>query len=388
MRIIHICLGGPVTDGWSYQDNLLTKYHKKDGNEVSIITSKWIWGNDGKLTLDTREEYFNDDGVKVIRLDIEGKNNFNRKFKKYRNLYETIKKLNPDILFIHGCQYVDIKNIVKYIKRHPNVRVYVDNHADFSNSATNWISKNILHKIIWKRYAKMIEPYTEKFYGVLPARVDFLTDIYGIPKEKTELLVMGADDENIIQAKRDNVKYELRKKHNINKDDFLIITGGKIDNAKKQTLLLMKAIKLINNKNIKLLVFGSLSKDIENEFKSLIDSEIIQYVGWIASNDTYKYIASSDLAVFPGRHSVLWEQTVGLGIPCIFKYWDGTTHVDVGGNCKFLYKDDIEEIKKEIIKIYENKSIYNEMKHIAEDKGMLEFSYLDIAKRSIYANTN
>lgn len=387
MRIIHICLGGPVTDGWTYQDNLLTKFHKKAGHEVIIITSKWVWNNEGKLILDKREEYFNDDGVKVVRLDIEGKNNFDRKFKKYRKLYETIRESRPEILFIHGCQFIDIKNIVKYLKEYPKVKVYVDNHADLSNSGTNWLSKNILHKIIWKRYAKMIEPYVEKFYGVLPARVDFLSDIYNIPKEKIELLVMGMDDENVIKSKKPDIKNDIRKKYNVREDDFLIITGGKIDNAKKQTLLLMKAIREIDNKNIKLIVFGSVSKEIEEEFKLLIDNKNIIYIGWITPNDTYKYIAMSDLAVFPGRHSVIWEQTVGLGIPAIFKYWEGTTHVDVGGNCKFLYEDSVEEIKREIIKVYEDKLGYEMMKNIAENKGMLEFSYFDIAKRSIDINS-
>lgn len=48
-KIVHVCLCGPVTDGWSYQDNLLSKYHKELGYEVSIITSEWIWGEDGNL---------------------------------------------------------------------------------------------------------------------------------------------------------------------------------------------------------------------------------------------------------------------------------------------------------------------------------------------------
>ena len=29
----------------------------------------------------------------------------------------------------------------------------------------------------------------------------------------------------------------------------------------------------------------------------------------------------------------------------IVKYWEGTTHVDIGGNCEFIYKDSVEEIR-------------------------------------------
>ena len=49
MKVTHICLAGPVTDGWNYQDNLLTKYQEKLGYDVSIITSEWIWTEKGKL---------------------------------------------------------------------------------------------------------------------------------------------------------------------------------------------------------------------------------------------------------------------------------------------------------------------------------------------------
>ena len=91
-----------------------------------------------------------------------------------------------------------------------------------------------MHKIIWRKFAHLIEPYTTKFYGVLPARVDFLKNVYKLPEEKVELLVMGADDEKVKEAKNPNVKKEIRKKYNIKPGDFLIVTGGKIDYAKSK----------------------------------------------------------------------------------------------------------------------------------------------------------
>lgn len=76
----------------------------------------------------------------------------------------------------------------------------MDNHSDFSNSARNWLSKNVLHKIVWRTMAKN-RTICKKFYGVLPARVDFLIDVYNLPKEKCELLVMGADDDLVKRTK-------------------------------------------------------------------------------------------------------------------------------------------------------------------------------------------
>lgn len=382
-KIVHIMLAGPVTDGWTYQDNLLTKYHRRLGYEVTMITSQWVWGENGKLEKFERTDYTNENDVKVIRLPIEGKDEFSRKFKRYYGLYAAIEGETPNILFIHGVSFCDVKTVVRYIRSHSDVRVYVDNHSDFSNSGTNWLSRNVLHKIIWKHYAQMLEPYTTKFYGVLPARVDWLIDMYGLPREKCELLVMGADDEKVLEALRPESKTEIRQKYGICEDDFLIMTGGKIDPAKAQTLLLMDAVAQIDNPKVKLIVFGSVTKDLQKKVKERCVEDKVFYIGWVKSDDSYKYFAAADLVVFPGRHSVFWEQVAGLGIPMICKYWDGTTHVDLGGNVEFVMADSIDELVEALIKIINDKKYYNEMLKTAQNKAKSVFSYENISIKSI-----
>jgi 1,2-diacylglycerol 3-alpha-glucosyltransferase len=383
MRIVNACVSGPVTDGLSYQDNLITKYQKKNGNDVVIVTSEWIWKTSGKMGKDPRHDYINEDGVRVIRLPILGKDDFNRKFKKFDRLYETIEQLHPDILFIHGVSCYSDDVYAKYLKNHPEVIAYADNHADFSNSATNWLSKNIQHKIIWGYHARKLVPYVKKFYGVLPARVDFLTDVYGIPKEKCELLVMGADDELVEKERHTEARAAVREKYNIAKDDFLIVTGGKIDQWKTQTLLLMEAVQKIESRKVKLIVFGSVVDELKEKVNNLADGEKVQYIGWQQSADSYPLFAASDLAVFPGRHSVFWEQVAGQGIPMLVKDWPGTHHVDLGGNVEFLIRDSSDEIKQKIEELVENPEKYKKMKDVAEEKGMRVFSYRNIARRAI-----
>jgi len=382
MKILHIGFS-PVTDGWNYQDNLLPKYHYKLGHEVWYITGQWVWGEAGKLKPIFDNKYKNRDHVTMIRLSTIKNKPYTYKFKRFENLYPTIEEINPDILFIHGCQFVDIKVIVDYLHRHPEVTVYVDNHADFSNSASNWLSKNILHKIIWRHYAKMIEPYTKKFYGVLPARVDFLVDVYKLPKEKVELLVMGADDELVETAKEPDVRRNLRKKYGIAPDDFLIMTGGKIDLAKRQTLLLMQAVQSIPSERVKLIVFGSVVDELKEEIARLSDGVKVQYIGWIDAKESYDYFASSNLVVFPGRHSVFWEQVVAQGVPLVIKYWEGTTHVDIGGNCQFLYEDSVDEIQHVIESLVDYSEKYQQLWDAAQKSVKNNFLYSEIAKKSL-----
>ena len=383
MKITHICLCGTVTDHFSYQDNLLPKYHKRLGHDVSVITSRFVRDNKGMITTDERSPYLNEYGIKTIRLDQKFGKSIRSLFRRYKYIYETMENEKPDILFIHGFHFIDILRVAKYLKENKTVTAYIDNHADFSNSAMNWATKNMLHKLIWRQFALLIEPYIKKFYGVLPARVDFLTDMYKIPKDKVELLLMGADDDKVNEAKPKEIRNTIRRKYGINPGDFLIITGGKLDTAKRQTLLLMKAVHELNRDDVKLIVFGSVIKELRAEFEGLCDGHRVQYIGWINSDESYQYFASAELAVFPGRHSVFWEQVVGLGIPMVVKYWQGTTHIDLGGNCSFLYHDTVGEILSVITKITSEPDIYENMRKKAMTKSRDIFLYSNIALKSI-----
>ncbi len=384
MKIVHLCLCSFFPDNYSYQENMLPKYHKKLGYDVEVIASTRSFDEQGKACyLDNVGTYQNEYGIKVTRLPYKSNSKIWKRLKRYIGVFDAISKADPDILFIHGGQFLDIDQVVKFLKDHKDVTVFVDNHADFSNSATNWFSKNILHKIVWKHTEHQIEPYAKKFYGVLPVRVDFLKDIYGLPADKCELLVMGADDELVERAKSSGARERIRKQYGISDSDFLIVTGGKIDQWKTQTLLLMQAVQNINNPSVRLIVFGSVTDELKEQVKNLSDSVKVQYIGWISSEDTYDYFEASDLVVFPGRHSVMWEQVTGQGKPMIVKDWPGTHHVDLGGNVLFLSKDSVGEIQEKIESLLAEPSKLKEMTKIAQEKGMQIFSYADISKRAI-----
>ena len=143
----------------------------------------------------------------------------------------------------------------------------------------------------------------------------------------------------------------------------------------------MEAVKKLNKSNVKLIVFGSVTPELKEKVNELCDNNIVKYIGWIQSKDSYKYFATSDLVVFPGRHSVFWEQVAAQGKPMIVKHWDGTTHVDYNGNVRFLYNDSVDEIESVLKDIIENGKI-EEMKRVAENASV-NFMYSSIAKRSI-----
>lgn len=386
MKILHLCLTSFYVDGYGYQENILPKMHKIQDHNVAIIASTETFIDNVHLGYVKSQKYENEDGIPVSRIDYVGNicPLVAHKLRIYKHLYDEIEQFKPEVIFIHGAQFLSIKSVVKYLKNNTDVKVFVDGHGDFRNSAKNFLSKWFLHGIIYRYCIKSITPYTIKFYGTLPARVEFFTDFYGTPKSKTDFLPMGADDEQVVRAKKEHKRQEIRSRFNIEDNDFLIVSGGKFSTVKREIIELMKAVKEVTeglNSKVKMLVFGSLeSGDFTTEFNTVCDGVIIQHVGWINSRHSYDYFEAADLVIFPGSHSVLWEQAVGQGKPCIFKYMEGFTHVDLGGNCLFLKSVDRKEI---IYKIQYAIDHYSQMLKSAQEKGLKYFSYYDIAVRSI-----
>lgn len=387
MNVLHLCLSCFYIDNYGYQENMLPKYHVLQGHNVQVLASLVSFDKNGNpCLLKNEREYLTKDEYKVIRTDYKRPfYSFNKLFRRYNKVYEHITNFAPDIIFIHDCQFWDIFEVIKYLKKHPDVKVFVDGHTDLINSARNWLSREILHKIVWKHCAQAINPYTEIFWGVTPLRCDFFNEIYGIPLEKIDLLVMGVDDANIPYKDRDEIKISVRKELGVSKNDFVIVTGGKIDKMKNIDLL-MQAIVEINLSSIKLIVFGNILPEIESIILQLATNENIIYIGWINSEQAYKYFFAADLAIFPGTHSVLWEYSVGCGIPAFFKRWPGMEHIDVGGNVLFLDDDSIDELSKEILSIASDSNRYMQMAQVAKTRGIDNFKYSIIASKAIQTN--
>ena len=94
-------------------------------------------------------------------------------------------------------------------------------------------------------------------------------------------------------------------------------------------------------------------------------------------------MGAGDLIVFPGLHSVMWEQAVALGVPCIFRQMVGFDHVDIGGNAIFLTDVSADRLKRTIKNLVDDKSIYNEMLKAAQSNKRKKFMYSQIAEDAI-----
>lgn len=378
MKIVHIAPNAPYNDYWGYQDNLLPKYHRKLGHEVTVIITNKMH-KDGKIVEIDSADYILTDGVRIIRCPYK-KTRFPKSgILTYIPVYEMLEELKPDFIFYHGLISYTIVDVIKYIKRNRNCKVVQDNHLDYNiGMAFKTVKEKVLRA--WYRLLNRYSiRYVEKVYGVTPWRKTYAEDYFRIPKDKTDVLIMGADDEQMNLEHRVEIRKTVRKEYQIDDGDFLIVTGGKID-AKKKTNILMEACAGL--KGVKLIIFGEVADELKDRFNDLVKSENIIYIGWIASDKVYEYFYAADLVVFPGQHSVLWEQACASKVPCVFEMWDGMDHVNNGGNSDFISLVNVDTVRSKIIELKFTEKYYT-MKHIAESEKTDIYLYSNIAKKSL-----
>lgn len=379
MKIMHIAPLSPYNVGWSYQDNLLPKYQRKMGHEVVVVVSPFENTSNGKKDVG-EADFILDDGVHVYRRRRMFGNSPFGKAISFTDVGDILKSFQPDFVMIHSMITLTVFQAIQYKKKYnPQCVIIQDNHLDENIGRRKTKLLTDLFYQYWRFVNRFSKKYVAKYYGVTPWRQDFIVKRFGIEREKTDVLIMGADDELIDFDNRDQIRNDLRNQYNIG-SNFVICTGGKIEKNKKIDLL-MKAVK--GMPGVKLLVFGNVADNYKDEIEKSINENVIM-LGWMNTKEINDVFLASDIAVFPGQHSVLWEQACACKIPCLFAYWDGMNHLNNGGNCAFISADSVEAIRNSIMK-YTNTDAYEELKEKADSPLTDVFLYKNIADKSLEA---
>ena len=85
--------------------------------------------------------------------------------------------------------------------------------------------------------------------------------------------------------------------------------------------------------------------------------------------------------MFPGLHSVLWEQAVASKTPCAFSKMEGFEHVNVNGNCILMTGKDAEYYKTMLGELLESKEKYVTLKANSTSEATEQFYYTKIARQ-------
>jgi 1,2-diacylglycerol 3-alpha-glucosyltransferase len=335
----------------------------------------------------TKTQPYSVNGVRIIRLYQRYKL-LGSRFVAMKHLYKQLQMIRPDMLFCHGIQSFDVLAACKYKIAHPECCVVADVHSDQYNSGRSIISKVILHKGLWRVIARKAEKHFDRIYYITPNVKAFVKSVYGLTDNKLAPTFLGADMAIINEVNKESVRCTIKAEFGIKNDEIIILTAGKID-ENKRTHVLLEALNKLNNPALHLIIIGSIEKTYEvllSQYKKTNPN--IHLTGWVSSNKVLEYFISADLGVFPKSQSVLWQQAICCGLPCIFGYYPGGEYLNPAGNAMFLYSNNSEELAQLIELLISNPKKLAQMKQAAETKGVERFDYKNLAEEMVsFAHT-
>lgn len=318
MKIVMLC--DFYNEKLEFQENLLTKYYSKHGHQVVVITSTYESVFDyysGHHDRHSPPRIYNDGKAKVVKLKY--RYNILNKLRAFTPILRILDEEKPDLIYVHDI-IPNMLEAVRYVKKHPECKMIMDYHADYSNSGKNWLSLKILHGLIRKWFLDRARNYFCKIFPVVPAGIKFLHEVYGVPNEEMELLPLGADLDLGEQCKKSNDLISLRARYQVNPNTRVILTGGKLG-PRKRTELLIAAFKDLDLEDTRLIVIGD-SAEQDGAYLDMLVAEAaghpdIYFTGWLGKEEVYRHLAVSDLAVFPASQSIIWQQAISMGLPLI-----------------------------------------------------------------------
>lgn len=366
MKIVHLCISQSYFDGWGYQENLIPAYQADMGHDVCVISTNkfyphWLKKEEEDKIL-AKGEIYKDGNIKVRRIKVLRVLGTHVVFTY--NLYKTLMKERPDIIFYHEMTNFSTIICAVYKLFHPKVSYFIDSHTDKRNSASTKISEWFYFKGFLTLMHKFIAPFVTYYYGVTPSRCNFLLSHYGVSPRKMKFLPIGCDTK---LADTIASKSELREKYQLPSDSFVVVSGGKMGKF-KGTECLINAVEQLRGEGhrIELVLFGVY---LDEETKCLAESKKwIHTYGWCDRNTTLELLKLADVASWPIHHTTLNEDAIAVGTPLVIRKTTTTEHL-VDKNGEFLFSiGDVDELKLAISKIKNNMTNYEVQAKIKAQK--------------------
>ena len=331
-----------------YQDNYFCDVLLKKNCVVAYVSNPEAYV-DGKLNAMKPERINCSDGLELVRL--KRRFIFSRaisvKLGFFKNLYCVINDFRPDIIYCHNFQYSSILDVVKYKKKHQNVKVFVDTHCAKFNSARNFASKIFLHKMLYNYLSKKISKIVEKVFYVGESEKEFALEHYSFSPQQLEFLPQGGvplNDEEYICTR---TKY--RKILGVDDKTVVFLHSGKIDSEKRTKILLSSFISC-PDLQAKLVIIGSFEKSCEQELMSIISSDKrILFLGWKSGEELQNYLCAADVYCQPGSVSATLQNAICQRCAVMsYPHQVYLKSIDYG---QFIWVSNEEDIEKAFLKI-------------------------------------
>lgn len=342
MRIVHVDLTGPFTEGMNYQENILSEVNASDGHEVYFIATTCAW-KDNEIAMVPEGCKRLARGVMLIRrpyVKIVCPLLTNR-LRLVRALSRMLEEIKPDVIMMHGFQTLSVLPLIRYVKEAGSVKLAVDTHTDALNSAQNVLSRVFLHKFLYTWMGKRILRYTDKIWCISRDVMLFTEKMNRIPVERLEYYPLGG---KVFEGEQyQGIRNRVRARHGMSSDDIVLMHSGKMGRGKK-TLDILAAFESVKDDRLKLFIAGTMDKDVQKGFERLAGGDArVCYVGWKSGEELQEYLCASDVYVQPGTQSATMQNAACCG--CALALYPHESHRYLLGDDAF-YVEDVEDMER------------------------------------------
>lgn len=337
MKVLHICICGPFTEGLSYQENELIQQHVELGHEVTVIAATNTFGSDMQVVQAEAGSTRLRCGAKLIRLPfawgLQGW--LAAKIRVHHGLREYLEDFRPDRILFHGLCAWELLTVAAHVRRSPGVKLFADCHEDFNNSAISWPSRELLHKRFYKPIFRRCIDRISEVLCVTVESLEFAVDFYGSPRAKTRIFPLGCGIEPAtVDVRR---RADFRARLGLVESDIVITQTGKLDRTKRLGMAL-QAFRENPFPRLKFVIAGRMTEDVKAECLSLIEADArIFDLGWQSTDDLRTVLAGSDIFLQPFGQTVTTQ--MAMSHCCVVLAQDLPSHRWLIGENGKLFKD-------------------------------------------------
>ena len=348
VRIAHIGLASYFTENMAYQDNQLSHQNAVDGHDVLFVSnaSKYV---DGKIVDTGYEDFRLEDGVRLVRMPYRNilNKSISIKIRAVRGLYDLLDEFRPDVILFHGLACWSVLDVIRYKKRHPDVKFYADTHTSTYNSGRNWVSLHIMHRIFYRWLIRCAMPYLEKYFYVGASEREFSREHYDVPAEKMEFFPLGGNPPEAETAAHHRAK--CRQMLAMADGELLLVHSGKLD-ALKRTKELLEAFAAVPELKARLAVIGDIPETEKQNLLQLMEADSrVAYLGWKTSTELLEYLCACDLYCQPGSVSATLQNAVCCGCPVMaYPHLSYTEELDYGNILWVKTQADMETVFRDL----------------------------------------
>lgn len=218
--------------------------------------------------------------------------------------------------------------------------------------------------------------YASRAIAVSHSTLNQAVNYYQIKPEKFSVIYYALGPKVIDKEKNEIIRKGLRKKYNLGEDDFLILTVANLV-KRKGIADLIKAVSLINNQSIKLIVVGQGPEqgNLENLTKELGIAHRVIFTGLV--EDVGLFYVSADVFVLPSFFikeegdieglGIVFLEAEQCGLPVIGTRSGGIPEAIDDGKSGFIVPErSPEAIKEKILLLANNRQLCSQMGKYAQ----------------------